>query len=62
MPLLDPNIMTASGLEEGQSIGVVPDHDLVFVRLGPGRARRFDIESFVARVVTATPDANPDAL
>ena len=50
MPKLPTNIIIASGFE-GQYIFVVPDHDLVVVRLGLDRGKRVDIESVVAEIV-----------
>lgn len=49
---LDPNIFMASGFE-GQYVVVVPNDDLVIVRLGLDRGQRVDLEGLVARVVDA---------
>lgn len=51
-PRLDANIFMASGFE-GQYVVVVPNDDLVVVRLGLDRGPRIDLEDLVARVVTA---------
>jgi len=51
-PRLDPNIFMASGFE-GQYVVVVPNDDLVVVRLGLDRGQRVDLEGLVARVVDA---------
>ena len=59
MPSLAPNILIASGFE-GQSVVVVPDHDLVVVRLGLDRKDRLDIEELVAGVIAGLPaDTSP---
>lgn len=50
MPSLDPNILIASGFE-GQFVVVVPNHDLVVVRLGLDRGNRLDIERLTAQIV-----------
>jgi CubicO group peptidase (beta-lactamase class C family) len=55
MSSLDPNILIASGFE-GQSVVVVPDHDLVVVRLGLDRGNRLDIEDLTARIIAALSD------
>ena len=52
MPKLAPNIMIASGFE-GQYVFVVPDDDLVVVRLGLDLGERVDIETVVAEIAAA---------
>ncbi len=51
-PSLDPDVFAATGFE-GQYVMVVPQHDLVVVRLGVDRGPRIDIEGLVARIVEA---------
>lgn len=51
-PRLDANIFMASGFE-GQYVVVVPNDDLVVVRLGLDRGPRIDLEDLVTRVVAA---------
>lgn len=51
-PLLDRDVFAATGFE-GQFVVVVPDRDVVVVRLGLDAGSPFDIESLVARILDA---------
>ena len=53
-PSLDPNLLIASGFE-GQSITIVPDHDLVVVRLGLDRGKRLALEPVIAQIIENLP-------